>query len=64
MAEDTDDSVIDTLNHMSEHASKHGHAMYRIALEHAINMVEIDAEQGLAGLKTELAELKKEKDNE
>ena len=52
--------LIDSLWRMSDIATEHGQAMYRQALRHAINMIEIDAEIGLAQLKIELAELDKE----
>ena len=51
--------VIDSLRRMSDIATEHGQAMYKQALRHAINMIEIDAEIGLAQLKIELAELEK-----
>ena len=52
--------VIDSLWQMSDIATEHGQAMYKQALSHAINMIEIDAELGLAQLKIELAELEEE----
>lgn len=58
--------VMDSLWRMSDIATEHGQAMYRRALSHAINMIEIDAEIGLAQLKIELAELREanQKDRE
>lgn len=52
--------VMDTLLEMSRNTSEHGQNMYKLALQHAINMVEIDAKLGLKRLKEELAELEKE----
>lgn len=57
-------SVMDTLLELSNSSTKHGQNMYRLALQHSINMIEIDAEHGLAKLKEELAELEKEGSNE
>lgn len=56
--------VTDALWHISDIGMKHGQTMYKQALTHAINMIEIDAEIGLAKLKEELAELEKEESNE
>lgn len=53
-------SVSDNLTRMSDIAQSHGQAMYRQALQHAINMIQIDAELGLARLKEQLAELEKQ----
>lgn len=56
--------AIGSLWRMSDIATEHGQAMYKQALNHAINMIEIDAEIGLAHLKIELAELEKEESDE
>ena len=56
--------VIDSLWRMSDIATEHGQAMYKQALRHAINMIEIDEDIGLAQLKIELAELEKEGSDE
>lgn len=56
--------VIDSLWRMSDIATEHGQAMYKQALNHAINMIEIDVELGLAQLKIELAELEEEESDE
>ena len=50
-------SVADSLIELTNTAQSHGQEMYRQALQHAINMIEIDAEIGLARLKEYLAEL-------
>lgn len=55
-------SVADSLIEMANIAQSHGQAMYKQALHHAINMIEIDADLGLAQLKIELAELEKEEE--
>lgn len=57
-------SVMDSLIELDTIRQQHGKTMYKLALEHSINMIEIDAELGLARLKEELAELEKEESNE
>ena len=39
-----------------EHTYKHGQVMYALALKHAIAMIEIDPNLGLAKLKKQLAD--------
>ena len=53
-------SVMESLAELEKLRVQHGKTMYKLALEHAINMIEIDAELGLAQLKEQLAELEKE----
>lgn len=52
------------MNQALEINRKHGEAMYNIALEHAINMIEIAGVEALPLLKTKLAKAKKEQENE
>lgn len=42
---------------------KHGEKMYILALKHAIRVMEIDRELGLAHLKERLTKLEKEQEN-
>lgn len=53
-------SIIDTVLELDTIRQEHGKNMYKLALQHAVNMIEIDAELGLARLKEQLAELEKE----
>ena len=53
-------SIVDALLETSKITQKHGNNMYKIAIKHAVSMIEIDAVLGLERLKEELAELEKE----
>lgn len=54
------EDILKTIADLEALRKEHGENMYKLALKHAINMIEIDAELGLARLKEQLAELEKE----
>ena len=53
-------TAVELILELSNNSKEHGNNMYKLALKHSINMIEIDAELGLVRLKEELAELEKE----
>lgn len=54
------EDLLKTLAELDALRKEHGENMYKLALKHAISMIEIDAELGLKRLKEQLAELEKE----
>lgn len=51
------------VSEFSKIREKHGEKMYILALKHAIRVMEIDRELGLAHLKERLTKLEKEQEN-
>lgn len=49
-------AIIDEMMRLSDLTLEHGRRMYIQALRHAIAMVEIDAKEGLKGLKEEVSD--------